>query len=148
MPWLIQNLRTFGSVGEGERVGGERMREEGGVEVELHAGLLRPLHPRLELLGADLVAVDHLALVDAVAGVEVDAVLAGDEAEREGEVLHQLRGRTRLAGVVAGRLDAAGGAAGRLEPAYVVALPAVEGDGDLAEIGDHLLGVDADLRVL
>ena len=55
------------------------MREERRVEVEADAALLRPRDPRCEVLGLDLVAVRDLALVDAVAGVQVEAVLAGDE---------------------------------------------------------------------
>ena len=85
----------------------------------------------LEVLGRELVAVDDLALVDAVARVQVDAVAARDEREGERQVVHELCWRTGLARVVAGRLDAAGRAARGLEAAHVVALPAVEGDRDL-----------------
>ena len=133
---------------EREPIRRKRVREERGVEVEADAALLRPGDPRREVLGLDLVAVRHLALVDAVAGVEVQAVLAGDELEREVGVRHQLLRRARLARIVAGRLDAAGRAAGRLEPADVVALPAVHRNADLLQRLDRLLGVNAEFLVL
>ena len=142
----VADLRV--GVREREPVGRHRMREERRIEVELDACLLRPLHPRRKVLLAELVAVSDLAFVDAVAGVEVDAVASRDQRKRKLKVLHELLGSPRLARVVASRLDAARRAAGRLKAANVVALPAMQRDSDLAEVLDRLLGVDADLGVL
>ena len=134
--------------GERQAVHDVRVREEGRVEVKAVAVLLRPRDPRLELLDAELVAVDDLILVNAVAGVEVHAVLARNELHREVDVGHELVRRRRLARIVARRLNAVRRAAHGLESADVIALPAMHGDGDLAEVLDDLLGVDADLREL
>ena len=135
-------------IGERQAVRSLRMREERRIEVELHADLLSPHDPRLEVLDVELVAVNDLVLVDAVAGVQVHTVLAGNERERELEVLLQLLGRAGLARIVAGRLNAARGATRSLEPADVVALPAMEGNGDLVEILQDLFRVNADLGIL
>ena len=66
-----------------------------------------------------------------VGGVEVEAVGAGDEGEGFFEVGAEFVGRAGAAGVSAGDGEAAAdGFAGVLEPDDVVALPAVEGDGE------------------
>ena len=99
--------------------------EEGGVEIQAVALLHRPVGPGGEMLGLQGVAV-HVCIALVIAGVDVDLLRAGDEAQGEIHVGAQLLGGAGLAGIVAGGLDAAGqGAAGFLEAGHVVPLPAV-----------------------
>ena len=74
-----------------------RMREGCGVEVQLHVVLLRPLDPTLEIIDGDLVAVHELAAEVAVDLVEVQAVVARDEALRELDVGPDLVSRVSTA---------------------------------------------------
>ena len=135
MPWRIQKARTRGS--------------SLAIEVDAEAALLRELHPLAEVLRLHLVAIHLLAVLeDRVAGVQIDAVLAGNEGEGLVDVGHQLLGRAGLAGIVACRLDAAGGAQRVLEPAHVVALPTVHRNRYFAKRGDRFLRIDADSGVL
>ena len=125
------------------------MREEGRVEVETDLQLLREFDPALEVLGLELVAIHLLAVLeDRIARVEVQAVLAGDELEREFEILHQLLGRTRFARIVAGGLDAARESAGILETGHVITLPAVHRNRYLLQLPDGLLGIHAERSIL
>src|SRR5262249_52590155 len=83
-----------------------------------------------------------------VDGVQVDAVPAGDQVQRLVQVGAQLVGVARLAGVVAGGLDAAAGQADVvLEAPDVVALPAVQGNGDAAQHVQRPVGADAEAGV-
>ena len=135
-------------VGEGEAVGRLGVGEAGGVEIHAHAVGFRPVDPTLEMLGLDFVAIDFFAAELAVEGVEVQAVLAGNEGERLVEVGAEFVRGAGLAGVVAGHRDAAAEAfAGVFEAADVVALPAVEGDRDSGEFRHGGLGIDAEFGV-
>ena len=91
MPCSIQNLRMAGSgwvsVNAADDLG---MGEVGRVEVQADLDRLGPGDPVLELVGAQRVAVHLLAAHLGVAGVEVEAVAAGDERERLLEVAAQL----------------------------------------------------------
>ena len=134
-----------GGIGIGEgQVAALGMAEGGGVEVQLHVVLLGPLDPALEVIDGDLVAVHELAAEVAVDLVEVQAVVARDEALREFDVGPDLVDVAGAARIVAGGLDAAGEACGALETDHVVGLPAVQGDGGFLEGFDGLVGVDAD----
>ena len=74
----------------------------------------------------DLVAVGELAVFKyGIACVKIELLFAGHEARRKVEVLHQLFGRARLAGIVAGGLYSAGESLLRVEARNIVALPAV-----------------------
>jgi hypothetical protein len=66
--------------------------------------LRRPIDPALELIDGVFVALDFLPVEVGVAGVEVEAVFAGDERERLVEVGSELGQVAGLAGVVAGGL--------------------------------------------
>ena len=90
-----------------------------------------------------------LAAEFAVHGVEVEPVAAGDEGEGLLEVGPELLDGAGLARIGAGHLEAAPGQAGVLlfEAADVVALPAVEGQGDRLQARQGFLGVDAALGV-
>ena len=123
---------------------GQGMAEVGLVEVQADAQLLRPGHPGGEVPGPEGVTLDLLAAGLRVDGMDVRAVLPGDEGECLLVVRAQLVGRARLSGVVARGLDAAAGEARRvLEAPHVVALPAVQGQRDGGEGGERLLGVHA-----
>ena len=122
------------------------MAEQRGVEVDAVAVLLRPCHPGLEVLVLDLVAVDPGVLIgeDGIAGVQVDALLTGDEAARLLEVGRQLLEGAGAARVVARGHDPAGGRVVLLVETHdIVALPAVDGDRLACQLRQDRLGVDA-----
>ena len=117
-------------VGQRHAVGRLGMGEVGRVEVHAQSLLLAPIDPALEMLGGQFVAIDPLAARLGVAGVQIEAVLSGDEREGLDRVAAQFVGGAGLAGVVArDGQTAAQFLAGLLEPAHVVALPAVQGNG-------------------
>ena len=90
----------------------------------------------------------HLFVGFEVDGVQVQAVRAGQQAVDHVQVAAQLVGVARLAGVVAGGGDPAGQfAAGVLEPADIIALPAVQGDGNFCELPHGGLGIHTQGRI-
>ena len=110
----IQNCRMpLSAVREREAVGGLRVREAGRVEIEADAVAFGPVDPVREMFGLDVVAIDVLAAELAVAGVQIEAMRAGDERERLLEVGAQFVRRARLAGIIAGDREAAAEAACR-----------------------------------
>ncbi len=138
----------FFRVGEGEAVGSFGVSEAGGVEVDAHFVGLGPVDPVFEVGGFDLVAVDFFSGEFAVEGVEVEAVFTGDEGEGFVEVGAEFVGCACFAGVVAGDGDAAGeGLGSGLEAAYIIALPAVEGDGDFGQFLHGEFGIDSEFGV-
>ena len=70
------------AMGQGETAGCQGMGEVGGVEVHADAQPAGPVDPALEVPRLDLVAVYRPAAGVQVDGVQVEAVLAGDEADR------------------------------------------------------------------
>ena len=135
--------------GEGEAVLYHRVGEEGGVEIKAHSAILRELYPGGEVTGLDGVPANRLAVGnDGVAGVEVDLLCTGDEGERLVHICHKLLGGGSLAGVVTRGLDAARKLRLAVESNDVVALPAVDGNGNLCKDLDRLVGVDAVLCIL
>src|SRR5690606_23709311 len=68
-------------MGEGEAVCSLRVTEATGVKVHAEAIGRAPVKPALEVLHADLVAVNFFAAKVAVNGVQIEAVLAGDQAQ-------------------------------------------------------------------
>lgn len=132
-------------VGEGEAVSRFGVREAGGVEVQAEALRFRPGNPVLEVVDFDGVAVDLFAAEFAVAGVQVQAVFAGNEGERHFQIGSEFFGGAGFAGVISGNGDAAAeGLGGVFEAGDVVALPAVEGDGDGGELAEGGFGIDAE----
>ena len=73
-------------VGQGIAVGGQRVGEVRRVEVHADPPRLRPVDPAAEVLGLERVALDLLGLRLGVAGVEVQAVGAGQEGQGPVEV--------------------------------------------------------------
>src|SRR5438132_1884462 len=133
-------------VAEGHVLFALRVREAGGVEVEPEPPLLRPVDPALEVLWPDLAALDG-AIGFQVDRVQVEALGSRDLGHRHlyvGAQLVRIPGAPR---VVAGGLDSSGQGALRVfEPAHVVSLPAVQGNGNAIEAGQRRLRVDADGR--
>ena len=71
---------TYALVGIRQRqVTALRVRERCGVEVETHVSLLCPLHPSLEVLRSNLVAVNKLSAKLTVDLVEVEAIGSGQQ---------------------------------------------------------------------
>ena len=136
------------ALGKREAVGRLRVREEGRVEIHADLLALGPIDPALEMLRLDLVAIDAAAAELAVEGVQVEAVLAGDQREGLVQVGAKFLGRAGLAGIVARDREAAAEFFARvLEAADVVALPAVERDRNRGEPLDGRVGVDAEFGV-
>ena len=123
-----------------------RVREERGVEVDAKALLARPLDPGTEVFVGELVAVVPGVLVreDRIAGVQVYALGAGDEARGVGEVRRELLEVAGASGIVARGHDAArGGVIALVKALHVIALPAVHGDGLCRQACENGLGVNA-----
>ena len=129
-------------IGQGE-VAALRVGEGGGIEIQLHPLFGSPLHPALEMFGADLVTVDELAAELAVDLMQVEPVSAGYQGGCHLDVGTEFFDVPGLAGIVAGGLDAAGEGAGVLEAGYVVGLPAMEGNLDVLQLFQGRIGVDA-----
>ncbi len=134
---------TLVRVGERQTVGGEGMGEIRRIEVQPETVRARPIDPALELRDRVFVASDGLAAEVGVAGMQIDAVRAGNQGKRFFQVAAQFVERARLAGVVAGDGEAAAEfGAGFLEAAHVVALPAMHRDRDARQTRERHLGVD------
>ena len=130
--WSTQNCRTpasaLASVMPSAALGCEK---HDGLKSRPTPVALGPRQPAGEVVGFDGVAIDLAPAELAVDGVQVQPVLAGQQAVGEVQVGPQLGRRAGLAGVVAGGdQPAAEGAGVGLEAADVVALPAVERDRD------------------
>ena len=124
------------------------VREGGAVEVELRVVLPAPLHPALEVLGGDFVAIHDLAAEVAVDFVEVQAMGAGDEALGLEDVGTQFVDVARLARIVACGLDApAEGACLHFEAGDVVGLPAMHAKVEVLHLAKDGFGVDAQLSI-
>ena len=140
----------FGA-GNGKAFLYQRMAEQGGVEVDAKAILLCPGYPGLEVLVLELVTINPGVFFgeDSVACVQVDALLARDQACCLLEVCHELFGGSCAARIVARGHDATGSCVvvALVEADNVIALPAVHGNGLVCQGLDHCLGVDALLGI-
>ena len=131
---------------EREAAVGERVRKASGVEIHAKTAGLGPVDPTLEVLHGVGIAI-HLAAAEVgITGVQVEAVLAGDQRQRLLEVSAQFVDRPGFPGVVASGLNAAAGehCIWFFKTADVVSLPAVQGDRRSGERGEHGLGIDAE----
>ena len=124
--------------------------EQRGVEVDAVAMLFGPSDPRLEMLIFDLVAIDPGVLVgeNGIACVQVDALLARNEAARLLEVGGQLLKRAGTTGIVARGHNAARCRIVFLIKAHnVIALPAIDRNGLAGELLENGFSIDALRRV-
>ena len=136
------------SVRERETVGGPGVREKRRVEVDPEPLFASPVDPPGEMLGLDRVSIDNPPACLRVARVKVEPMLARNQGERLDQVGTQFVGVPRLAGIVAGDGDSAAQRLARdLESADVIALPAVERDGDLRESSKRRLDIDTNLGI-
>ena len=132
-------------MGEGQPVGRHRVGEAGGVEVQAQPQTAGPGHPALEMTGVHRVPAQRRGVGLAVDGVEVHPVPPGDHRQRALQVGTQLGRRPGPPGMGAGDRQSA---ARRSRPVafealHVVALPALERDGDAGQRRQGRLGVDA-----
>ena len=139
-------------VREGETVGGFGMGEEGGIEIDADFLRAGPIDPTAEVGGFQRIALDSatggVGGVD-VAGVEVDAMTAGNAGEGCFKIGAEFLRCAGAAEVVAGNGQAAAELGrGVFEAADVVALPAVERNGNRGETLDGAIGIDAEFDVL
>lgn len=121
----------FVSVGERESIGGERMREQGGIEINSSQAISRPLNPRIKMLRLDRVTVDGLASKVAVGGVKIESVGTWNQAECFVEVRSEFIEGSGAARMIAGDGNPTGeSASGGFKAGDIIALPALERDGD------------------
>ena len=131
--------------GQGQTVlGCHGMGEERRVEVDTHVVLLCELDPLCKVLRFDLIAVDIFAfLEDRVACVDVELLGTGAEGHCLFHVSEELCRSGSLAGVVTGGLDTAGERTVMVETDDVVTLPAVQSNGDVLQLCDGSIGINA-----
>ena len=119
------------------------MREEGRVKIKSHAALLGKFHPLFKVAGKKRVAVGKFTVFkNSVAGVYVDLFRAGTQRKRLVHIGEKLVGRSCATRVVARRLNAARKTAVVVKAFDVVALPAMQGNGDLFAYLDCFVGVN------
>src|SRR5262245_52797600 len=96
------------------------------------------------MFGTDLVPIGLVVSEIAVEGVEVESMAAGDERECLIEVIAQFVGVACAAGVIAGDGEStADFVAGVFEAADIIALPALERDGDGGEAAQGAVNIDS-----
>ena len=118
------------------------MGEIGGIEIQTEAVLFGPGDPVLEMFGSDFIAIHLLAAELAVEGVQVQPVFARHERQRQVQISAQFFRRAGLAGIVAGHgQTVAQRTAGVFETAHVVALPAVQRNGNRRESFQRMVHV-------
>ena len=122
------------------------VREESGIEIQLDIVCGGKVEPCVEMLRLDLIARDR-CVGNGIDGMQIDALGTGNERKHLLKVSHQLGGTACLAGIVAGRLNTAGQCALRLKACDIVALPAVDRNGDTAAQLNGGLRVHTHLRV-
>ena len=135
-------------MGERETAGRLGVGKAGGIEIEPHSPLLRPLDPGLEVGRFNLVAINLLPGKLAIEGMQVEPVAAGDEGEGHIEIGPQFIRRAGLARIIARHGQSAAEFLARmLKAADIVPLPAMERNGDLGEAAQRLLHAHAVGRV-
>ena len=130
--------------GQAETVLHHGMSKEGGVEVDADdTVLLGKLDPGLKVLIGIRIAV-HLALIlteDGIASVQVELLGTGHEGEGLFDICHQLLGTYGTTGIVTRRLNTARQRVGSVEADNVVALPAMDADGNVLQRVERRLGI-------
>ena len=102
------------------------MRERGRVEVEFQTVGFGPIYPSLEMLDADLVAINLFIVELTINLVKIDTVAASEhraDLEQVGAHLVDIAGFT---GIIACGLNTSRQAVGRFKSGYVVGLPAMK----------------------
>jgi hypothetical protein len=128
---------------------GQRVREEGRIEIEADAETFGPIDPAAEMLRPDCVAIDLAAAEVAVRRVQVESMLPRDQRERFRCVGAKLVGRPRLAGIITRRCETATDLLPRrLEPPDVVSLPTVDRDWNSGQRLQRLIRVNPEICVL
>ena len=129
------------AAGEREPACGHGMREVSGVHVEPGGVRAGPVNPAAEVPGLELIAVHPRAAGLGIHGVKVDAVPAGEKAQRLLEVGAKLVAVGGAAHVVARREDAAGKHGIAFQSGDVIALPAVQRNRRGEQRPDRFVGV-------
>ena len=135
--------------GQGQAVG-FGMGEEGGVEVTAQTSFLAEVHPLSKVLRLQLVPVYPVAILkNGIAGVEVHLLGAGAQLQHHVQVSHQLFGSSGAAGIIAGGLDATSERLGGIgiEATDIVALPAVQRNGNVLEFCNRSISIDTKSRI-
>jgi len=124
------------------KVSALRVRERSRVEVEFQVMLLCPLHPALEVLHLNLVAVNKLSAEFSVGLVQVQTEGSGKERFHLINILAQLIDIASLSRIVSCGLDTARCCHVALKADNVVCLPAVERYRSFLESLDSLVCID------
>ena len=138
-------------VGMGERESTSRfgMREERRVEVQAQAARLGPIDPTREMFGRQFVPLDGLAPSLSIHRMQIDAMRAGDQRQRLGQIAAEFIAVASLTGVVPGRGQTAVQlAAAGFESAAIVALPAMDGHRNRRERRNGRVDIDPNGSVL
>ncbi len=129
-------------MGQGEPFGGLGVGEKRGIEIQSHAALTGPINPILEVRRRQFVAFDAPPGGLGVNGVQVQPMLAGNEAKSLFQVGPQLIRVSGPAGMASGDRQASSQfGAGVFETAHVVALPTMDGDCHTGQPRNRLLRV-------
>ena len=124
------------------------MREASRVEIQPQSVGFSPIHPILKMRGSDFIAGHAPAACFGVDGVQRQPVPAGNERISLVQVPAQFLRRARLARIISGHRQPAAQRLPRvLVAAHVIALPAVQGKGDLAQAPQGGFGVNAQFGV-
>ena len=136
-------------MGQREAVGRLGMGEKSGIEIHAHAAVALAQSIQFLKCRAAFRCGPPLAAGLGVAGVQVQAVRAGDQRQGLVQVGPQLVGRAGLARIIAGDRQAAAQFLARvLESAHVVALPAVQRNGDTRQTLHSPIHVHAPVGIL
>ena len=120
------------SIGQSESIGSFWMRKTSRIKIQTKSAFLRPRNPVGEMFRFNRVAVHFPAAKLAIERVQVQTMFAGNERQRFVEVGAKFFRRARLAGIISRDREAvAERATDIFKTAHVVALPAVQRDGNL-----------------
>ncbi len=132
---MINPEATNGGVGMTQRevLIAVAVREAGGIEIQTQITRLRPLCPFLEVLWPDGISL-HRCIRLEIDGMEIYALPAGNLHKRSLKIAAQFVGVAGASRIVAAGLDSARQFSRRvLEAAHIVALPALNRDGNLIQ---------------
>ena len=135
---VISDLFVGG--GEGETALDHRVREEGGVEIDSEISFLCVFDPLIKILGLCVISFD-LFIGDCIYCVEIDALFAGHASESYIKISHKLLGSGCLAGIVTGNLNTARECSIALKSVDIIALPAMNGNGNTRKLVKSCLGI-------
>ena len=121
------------------------MAEKRGIEIQPQPPFSGVIHPRLEMLGLQLVPIRPVfRRHNGVAGMQVQPFFPGDQAAGLVEIGSQFFEGSGLSGIIACGLNAAGkGLPGIFQASHIVPLPAVDADRNFLQSGNSCVRIHA-----